>query len=230
MKKNTIRAWIVLAIIFVVYLVLALVPPFYKGGVFWLSFVFSLIAILAQGYIFSTAFKANKPVKSKIYGFPIARLGVIYLVVQIIAGFLFMLLGKIAPVWLCAVVEVIILAAAAIGIIITDTVRDEIEKKEETQSADTGMMRGLQARAKLLVELCEDAEVKLVVQKLADQLRYSDPVSRVDLEEAEQKLTNCVNELQIALETGNYTEVKMQCRKAELVLLERNNLCKLNKN
>jgi hypothetical protein len=50
------------------------------------------------------------------------------------------------------------------------------------------------------------------------------------LAEAEQKLADYMKAIQAALEAGNYAEVSPLCRKAELALMERNNLCKLNRN
>ena len=47
-NKNSIRALMVLAILLVLYCVLVLVIPFERGTVFWLSFVFTLIAFFAQ--------------------------------------------------------------------------------------------------------------------------------------------------------------------------------------
>ena len=86
MKKNAIRWWVVLGVVLVVYNVLAFALPFPKTAVFAVSYLFTMIAILAQIYVIRTAFYRGEGVKSKFYGFPIAKLGVIYLAVQLLAG------------------------------------------------------------------------------------------------------------------------------------------------
>lgn len=79
MKKNDVRWWVVLGVVLVVYNVLAFALPFPKTGSFVVSYLFSMVAILAQIYVIRTAFYRGEGVKSKFYGFPIATLGVIYL-------------------------------------------------------------------------------------------------------------------------------------------------------
>ena len=103
MKKNAIRWWIVLGVVLVVYHVLVFALPFPKTSVFVVSYLFSLAAILAQIYVIRTAFYQGEGVKSKFYGFPIAKLGVVYLVLQLILGFVFMALGLISPIGLLLV-------------------------------------------------------------------------------------------------------------------------------
>lgn len=97
MKKNDVRWWVVLGVVLVVYNVLAFALPFPKTGSFVVSYLFSMVAILAQIYVIRTAFYRGEGVKSKFYGFPIATLGVIYLGIQLIAGLVFMALGLIVP-------------------------------------------------------------------------------------------------------------------------------------
>ena len=109
MNKNAIRWWVVLGVVLVVYNVLAFALPFPKKAVFAVSYLFTMIAILAQIYVIRTAFYRGEGVKSKFYGFPIAKLGVIYLAVQLIAGLVFMALGLIVPVWLPLALYVVLL-------------------------------------------------------------------------------------------------------------------------
>ena len=110
MKKNTIRWWVLLGVVLVVYNVLAFALPFPKTAVFAVSYLFSMIAILAQIYVIRTAFYRGEGVKSKFYGFPIAKVGVIYLAIQLIGGLVFMALGLAVPVWLPLVLPALPLA------------------------------------------------------------------------------------------------------------------------
>ena len=120
MNKNAIRWWVVLGVVLVVYNVLAFALPFPKKAVFAVSYLFTMIAILAQIYVIRTAFYRGEGVKSKFYGFPIAKLGVIYLAVQLIAGLVFMALGLIVPVWLPLALYVVLLGIAAAGFVAAD--------------------------------------------------------------------------------------------------------------
>lgn len=84
--------------------------PFAKNGVFWLAYVFGVIAIAAQIYVYPKAFEGESA-RSKFYGFPIAKLSTIYLIVQLILSILCMAISKVLPTWV-PVVFIVLLAAA----------------------------------------------------------------------------------------------------------------------
>ena len=84
MRKNLVRTYGILAILFVVFTVVVFAVPFVKNAVFWVSYLFVMLAIGVQGYAIHTAFSKEEPVTSKLYGFPVARIGFIYLVAQTI--------------------------------------------------------------------------------------------------------------------------------------------------
>ena len=111
--KNRVRSWIALGVILVVYSVVAFAPPFVKNGVFWLSYVFGVVAIAVQLYVMHTAFAKGESVKSKFYGFPVANVGIIYMLVQLAFGILMMIFAAKLPLWIPLIVDVVMLGAAA---------------------------------------------------------------------------------------------------------------------
>ena len=64
---------------------------------------------------------------------------------------------------------------------------------------------------------------------LAEEFRYSDPVSNEMIAEVESDLIAVVDELQAAFVEGDDLIVEKLCRKASAQFAERNRLCKLNK-
>lgn len=227
--KNEIRSVVLLGLVLIAYHVLAFAIPFVKNGLFWLSYVFTLIAILAQGYVFHTSFAKGGSPKSQFYGFPIARVGLLYLAAQLILGFAGMSCASFCPVWVGAIVYILLLVAAAAGILTTETVRDELHRQDAVLKANVSAMRGMQSLAAHLVSQCEGETVKAAVQSLADDLRYSDPVSSPALEESERDLDACLKELQQAVVDGDSAVALTLCKRASAALAERNRLCKLNK-
>lgn len=83
MNKKTKSAFLVYAIILAVYLVLFFVIPFPKGAVAWISFVFTIIAIVGGAGITYYAFSKGNDLKTKVYGFPVFRMGFVYSAVQL---------------------------------------------------------------------------------------------------------------------------------------------------
>lgn len=226
MKKDTIRGIAALGILLILYILIVFLIPFVKTAIFWVSFVFTLIAFGVVAVSLYIAFVKNPDVKSKFYGFPIAKIGVIYGVVQLIAGLIFMALGVWIPVWVAVLVYAIVLGAAAIGLISADAVREEIQRQDVKLKKDVSFMRNLQSKVCQMATQCDAPELK----KFAEDIRYSDPVSSDALGDIEQELAAAVEELQAAVVDGDSESVAQLCRKASAVLSERNRLCKLGKN
>lgn len=128
MKKNQIRGLTVILIILAVFSVISFLLPFKTTGMFWLSYIFGAASVLVQIYVLKTAFCGSNEVKSKFYGFPIARIGVVYMIAQLILSIIFMILADFAPWWIAVIAFVVLLAAALIGFISSDAMRDEIEQ------------------------------------------------------------------------------------------------------
>ena len=223
------KGLVVLALLFVVYTLIVLAVPFAKGGMFWLTYLFTAAAFGVQVYVFKLSFEKEAGAKSKFYGFPIARVGVLYLAVQLVLGLVFMALAAVAPVWLALVLYLALLVAAAVGVIATDSIRDEVERQDAQLKKDVATMRALQSKAAALPARCEDAAAKAALEKLAEEFRYSDPVSASPLTDLETDMAATMEELSVAVTDGDNAAVLALCKKISATLAERNRLCKLNK-
>lgn len=229
MMKNEKRGYIVLAILFVVYSVVAFAAPFQMTAVFWIAYLFGVFAIAAQLYIFGISFKSGADVKSKFYGFPIVKIGVIYLIVQIILSFVQMTMSRVMPVWIAVIVDILIAAVVAVGCIAADVMRDEIERQDVQLKKDVTNMRALQSLTASLPGLCKTEDVRMAMKNLADDFHDSDPVSSDATLEQEQELKFMVNEIQRALVDGDEKSAMSFCTRVKNALVERNRVCKLNK-
>lgn len=240
MKKCIMRWWVILATLLVVYNVIVFAVPFPKNEVFYISWVFTLIAMGAQIYVIYTSFYQQEPVKSKsnrisaskfLYGFPIAKIGVGYLVVQIVLSFVFMGLGLMVsmPVWIPLVLYVILSAVAIVSLISAETTRDEIVQQDVRLRTDVSRMRALQSKMASIVRLAQDDAARTSLEKFAEDIHYSDPVSSDSLQDIEADLTACVDEIQRAMADGDTQGALVLVQKAQMLLAERNRLCKLGK-
>lgn len=229
LSKGKFQTILILAIVLAAYLLLAFVIPFAKTAVFWLALVFTLAAFGVQLYVLKLSFTKGRDARSKFYGFPIARIGVVYLIVQIALSFLFMAIAKICAAWIAGIVFVLLLAAAVVGVIAADAMRDEVERQDARLKTDVATMRALQSRAAALVSRCEDAELKADAQKLSDVFRYSDPMTNNATVDAEHELAACMDELERAVLDNDTESARTFIKRTAAQLAERNRLCKLNK-
>ena len=218
-----------MAVLLVLYILIAFLIPFVHTAVFWVSFVFTLIAFGVVGASFYIAFIKNPDAKSRFYGFPIAKIGLVYGGAQLVLGLVVMALASWTPAWLAAVAYLLMLGAACLGLIAADTVVEQIHVQDAKLREDVRLMRSLQSKLNQLASQCDDPEAASALKKLAEELRYSDPVSSAALKEIEADLSAAVEELQAAVIDADTAAVKHLCPKASALLAERSRLCKLNK-
>lgn len=229
MKKDIIRWGVGLGVVLVLYILIAFLIPFIHTATFWMSFLFTLIAFGVVGASFYIAFIKNPDAKSKFYGFPIAKIGAIYGLIQLIAGLAFIALAAWVPVWAAVLVYAIALGVAVIGLISAEAVVEEIRVQDVKLKKDVVLMRGLQSKVNQMASQCDNPDAAAVMKQFAEEMRYSDPVSSDALAEIEADLSAAVDELQSAIVDGDSNATKQLCRKATGLLAERNRLCKLNK-
>ena len=229
MKKKSIRWWIVLGVLFVIYSTISFALPFRKNAVFVVSFLFTIMAIGIQIFVIRSAFYHGETVKSSFYGFPIARVGARYLVAQIILSLIFMALATVVPMWLPLVIYTVMFGAAVIGLVSTDAARDEIVQQDVKLVKNVSVMRGLQATVSTLPVHCEDDVLRKALLHLSESFRYSDPVSGESLMEVEIVLQDCMAQLKQAVMEKKHEQALTLCGRVEAVLADRNRLCKLNK-
>lgn len=229
MRKSDFRWWVILCIVLIAFNVLAFAIPFAKTTAFFVCYAFGMIAILLQICVINLAFRRGEGVLSKFYGFPIAKIGVIYLIAQLVLGFIFMAAGKIVPAWIPLIIFILMLGAAAIGLVAADAARDEVVRQDAKIETRTSVIRDLQTKCNALVSINHVAEVSAALKDLADDLRYSDPVSNDALADIETQLSECVDSLKAAVEKQNPAEISALCKRAQQILRQRNELCKMTK-
>ena len=225
MKKGTIRSVIVAAVVLAVYHLIVFAVPFVKNAAFWVSYGFTLAAFAVVAASIYIAFVKNPDARSRFYGFPIARIGAVYGTVQFVLSLLVMGFAAWVPWWAAAAVYAIGLGISVIGLIAAEVVVEEIQAQDEQLKVKVSVMRGLQSKVHQLAAQSGDKDILA----LADEFRYSDPVSNDAVSDAEADLAAAVDELQSAYVDGDSEAAKQLCRKVSALLAERNRLCKLNK-
>lgn len=227
MKVKTALAVIAVAAVFSL---VAFAVPFMRNEGFWLAYGFGMIAIAAQLYFFQSAFfRPGTSAKSRVYGFPVARIGVIYLVVQFVVSVGEMLLAGQVPLWVYLVLNGAILAFVLVGGLAVETARGEVEKQDARGRADTSSMQKLRIEAEGLLSRCDDAALRQELSQLATALRFSDPVSCEATVLLEGGLAADMLTLRFAVVTGNIASASIVTQRMLANLKERNNLCRLSK-
>lgn len=211
---------IVAGIVLVLYSLIVFVVPFPKNGVFWLSYVFTLISLAAQLVFVQVAFGGGMSVRSRFYGFPIFRIGMIYLAVQVVLSLVFMIIGQWIPMWIPTLCYLVVLGMGAIGLIAADNVRDSVRLVEEKQADNTVFMRNLRRNADVLAKQYPELEA------LSEALHFADPVTTVASEPYERQLGELLAQIQTCPDEPNRVRLKNQMLE---LLDQRNAVCKSSK-
>lgn len=228
MKKNTKRGLLTIAVLLAIFSVIAFVIPGPKSLKFWFAYASGVFAILFQLYILKISL-GKEDAKSRFYGFPIARLGFYYLIIQLIVSIAEIATAQFVRGWVFVVINVIIFCIALIGCITTETMRDEIIRQDNSLKQNVSNMRELQSISAALVNQTNDAEMKATLKKLADEFRYSDPITSDKTGELEADLKSQLENLQQAISDGDTENARILCSKLSGCLKERNRICSVNK-
>ena len=230
MKKITKNYLLIIAIILVVYSVLVFVIPFTKMNMatFVISYIASVIALLSQVYVAYIAFKGEDNLTSKVYGFPIIKLGYIYLGIQFALSILFYILGAFidVPVWICIVLYVLVLGLAAVGLITTSTYKEAIEEIEVKKEDNKVFIKELRRDTLVYSSKIKDQTTKDLFDKFLDIVRYSDPVSNENLKEIENEINSKYEEIKVLVSHDNYLVANKEIENLIDLVNRRNLMCK----
>lgn len=219
--KNSKLSYMLVGLMFVIFNVIAFVIPTPKLESFWIAYVFTIIAFLVQIFIFNKVLKKEQSLKSKFLGFPLINIGITFLVIQIIAFFIFMMFPNIQC-WITLVVCSLILGISGICLITVEIGRNEITRVENKVKEKVFYIKELQIDVEIMVKKCTDKQCKEELEKLVEAIKYSDPMSSEKLQDIENEIKSKINELGQSCSIEKINEVQN-------LIKERNEKCKILK-
>ena len=222
-SKNTVI--IVYFVLSVIYVVIFLAVPFEKNATTWVAFAFGCISIIAGAIVSYISFDKGQDLKSKVYGFPMFRLGYYYTIIQLlltIALFIAEFFMEI-PEWISVVFGIALLGALIIGAVSIDNTREIIEKQEISDSIKTKTMESFVTNLNSLVRKCSDEKTKKALEELAEDFKFSDPVSNIATIDKEKEMSEKIDRLMNNIENDKSIELINDLKG---LLEERNELCK----
>ena len=222
MKKNRIMPYLALGIAFALFNVIAFVIPTLKTAAFWTAYTFSVIAFAVQIPLWKIAFGKKDTLKSKFLGIPVIHVGFAYLVIQSIAFLIFMIFPML-PVWSAIIVCSIILALSLLCAIAAEAGANEINRVEEKIRVKRAFIQFLQADIEMLADKESDQDTKEALMRLAEKVRFSDPMSHEMLNDLESRISTKVEEMKIIVDKRALIE------DVTSLLSERNKKCKILK-
>lgn len=196
---------------------------------FWCSYIFVLVAFLMQILVTCLTYgrEGIRP-RDLFLGYPISCSAAVYLVVELIAGTVIMLIPA-CDVKLAFIIQILILAVEVIFLVSGLIAKDHAEKMEETENQKVFFVRNLMTDVQGYALSVKDETVKKEMLSLAEDLRYSDPMSHEALSSLEQFIAERIAYIGSCVRAGRETEAWQACVLVRNQLKERNMKCKILK-
>lgn len=231
--KNKTRLAIIIILSAIIYTVAYFVIPFEHNNlaVYILVYIFTLLAFGVQFYTTRETFIKNNSVKSKIYGLPIARIGVIYLIVSLVLMLAVTITNAFVtvPLWIYVIIQLVVVALGTIGFLITDATKNEIKEQESKIKKHTKFMNELKIDIKVLADSFDYKPLNKSVNDLKDLIVYSDPVENEETVPLDKEIKQNYDLLKDAIINKNYELAAQEINKITNLVNTRNLKCKLNK-
>lgn len=231
LNKRSLSLFLIWTVIIGLVSVAYVCIPFPKNEASAVAFAFALSAITAAFAVFVYAFANRHSWVSRFYSIPIIRVGIVYSAVQFAFSVVICIVGAFVdiPTWVALVFSLLILAVGGICFTSADASRDIIERIEKTGAESTAMMTSLRVTSASLVDRASDTEVKKALSKLADDFRFSDPVSSAATQQEEQSISEHLAALEGLLSGTDKGAIVDEIGTINKLLADRNRKCLLNK-
>ena len=220
------KAWsiVIALILIIVFNVIMFMLPLEHGVMFWMGYsfeIFSIIFLLSVSLVL-----LNKSyINDKFHGLPVLSIGWLYFVIQ--TGLSVKQMTSVGfPYTYGIIFDVVLAAAASILLILTFAAGREIRHVEKEINEKVSYIRNLRADIELLN--VKDVEAANAINKLAEAVRFSDPMSHSLLSDIEHKIIEKFYVLKD--NTDNASMVIAVCGDMQQLLKERNEKCKALKN
>ena len=197
------------------------------GGGFWIGYGFTLAAFLGQLLCAWLAFKESEK-RKLFYKLPLVFISYSTLILTAVVGIVFMTVRQI-PAWIAAIVCSVILAFGAVAVIKAKVAAETVSSIDEKVKTKTAFIKELTARAESVMTAAQTPELKAKAKKVYEAIRYSDPMSSMELSEIEGKIAESFETFAKSVSSGDVAATKSAAANLILLLNERTAKCKLLK-
>jgi hypothetical protein len=201
--------------------------PFARDMGFYTVCGFSNLAIVMAA-VTTYCTLDRKGLRSKFYGLSLIYVSWVHLAVQIILGFVFMVL-PLVPLWAKIAGGIAPLGACLFGLIAGEAGITEIGRIDGAVKEKIFFIKSLQADVEGLAAKAGENSLQDSLRELAEAIRYSDPMSNGHLAGMESDIGVKTASLRSLVEAMDTEAALGLCGELRRLLEERNRKCKLLK-
>lgn len=220
-KKSIGMSLAVWAIFFVIYNIAVFLFLTPETPVFWVSWGFMILAFGLQILGMYLSFK-DFTVEAAFFGIPLAQFTLYYFFAELFMSVVFMLFQSLIGVKIAGFLQLALLAVYAVVAIISVGARDAAVGIKNDYDHKTKDQKLKAIDIELLRDEAKDPELKKQLGRLAEAVRYSDPMTNAAVADVDGRITLEVMALQTACEDGDLDGAKASCAKLQRLYVERN--------
>lgn len=226
--KNYAIFWIVLLILF--NLVCFITPNEWYGvskfsGGFWAGYGFITASFILH-FIYAYFAFAEKNKEKRVLNTPLTIISFIEFGLMAVVGVLCMVIPTL-PYWVGIIACYTVLAFSIIFLLSVKVVGENASNANIALNLKTSFMRDLADKAQELVIESKTTEVKNLVAKVYDAIRYSDNVSNEETKMDEMRISVGLEDLKDIIQDGeDITKIRHKVDDILLLVKKRNNKCK----
>lgn len=198
-NKRFLITFLVVLIIAIIYnVIFFLIPlPDISKTAYYITYVCTMFSLLLFLVIFGIAFGENKNLKTRIFGVPIICVTYSFAIAQFLFDAIVMYAGTFLEfkVWICAIVEVIIIGVSLISLILRVTYRNMINNNDTKDKDKEAFIKELRIEIGTIVDENKDELISNDLHKLQELIKYTSPVSNNDVVQIENEIIDLINEL-----------------------------------
>lgn len=227
-SKAGIMYFAVGGIVFLFYNLLVFLVFTPETEAFWISYVFMIIAFLGQ-CVSALLSAKTLDVETVFFGIPLMQLSAFYFFAELFASLVFMIFQSFLNYKIPLLVQIALLAAFAIVTILSVAGRDTAKQAKDEVETHVRSLKSMGVDVEMLAASVQDAELRTRLKKLAENIRYSDPMSTPEIEDVELRIHQAIHELRVYCESGDTASAAQACSRLDMMLIERNKKLILSK-
>jgi hypothetical protein len=213
------------ALVFVVYSTCLLLLSDLGKATLWIGFAFTITAFLLGDIMMLVALKDPMDAKEFVYQSPIMNLAFAHDIIAMLIG---MFLAAASVSWKIAyMIEIIVLAFFLIADVYTMIATRTLSDMQQETARKSTDIRLMESRLKSIARSCTDTALSGKISRLAEDFRFSDPMSNDSVARLDRELYEGIGELQALVDAHDTGRALSLADELSSRLKTRNAECKI---
>lgn len=231
--KNNFKYYLVYwAILFALFNVIAFVSVGWIGfekytSSFWIGYSFITLTFFGQLFVSYIAFRPSN-LQKVFYNISLITLSYTGLILSLIIGGLFMAISAL-PYYIGIIGSAIILAINAIAVLKAKAAAEIVSEIDDKIKKQTFFIKSLAVEAESVVNRVQNDNNKKIAIKVFEAIKYSDAMSKEELNDIEGKIKLKFEEYTEAIFKGDEEKINIISDELLNLISDRNKKCKLLK-